>query len=459
MERRPSGIVRDNWPEIVADQGLTYWQTLLPDGSTRSYWSESAHYAFSAAEVEQMHTDMTTLFEMFVSAGDFILAHPEIMDRMGIPDWARLEIARSWDRRDADGNPVDWGSVYGRIDAVYGGNRFLDLVTTDPQDAVDEALGRIRLYEFNADTPTSVLETAVIQWDWFDKTRQGEDQWNGVYEMLVDAWKRNLAAIEAELGRKPTVYFTCTWYDNLLPEFVDVVPPEQRAEINPADCSYEDLQNLRVLQETCTQAGYDTQWLYVEQIHLGENGRFYDGRMPDGELRHLDVVFKLHAWEFICSEPYGPAVFEDMAKPGGTIWIEPPYTMLWSNKGLLPVLWQLFSRDPERSKLLIPAWFEGDQPAGLTSYVRKPLLGREGANVTVVVDGETVLQTPGDYGEEGFVVQAYAPAPNFVGFDGDNFPTLGLWYVDGEPAGMDIRESQSVVVDNLSVCVPHVIRG
>jgi len=459
MERRPAGVVRDNWPQIVTDQGLTYWQTLLPDGSTRSYWSESAHYAFSAAEVAQMHDDMKTLFEMFLTAGDFILAHPELMDRMRIPEWARPMIIRTWDRRDPQGNEVDWGSVYGRIDAVYGGNRLLDPRSTDHQDASDPALGRIRLYEFNADTPTSLLETAIIQWDWFATTQQGDDQWNGVYEALVDAWKRNLEHVETELGHKPTVYFACTWHDNLLPELADAVPPEERAEIDLASCSYEDLQNLRVLQESCRQAGYETQWLYVEQIHLGENGRFYDGRMPDGELRHLDVVFKLHAWEHICREPFGQAVFADMARAGGTVWIEPPYKMLWSNKALLPVLWLLFERDPERSRLLIPAWFEGEQPAGLESYVRKPLLGREGANVTVVVDGETVLETPGPYGEEGYVVQAYAPPPNFVGFEGDNFPTLGLWYVDGEPAGLDIRESASVVIDNLSVCVPHVIRG
>ena len=459
MERRPSGTVRDNWPEIVTEQGLTYWQTQLPDGSTRSYWSESAHYAFSAAEVEQMHADMVTLLDMCVTAGDFILAHPELMDRMAIPQWARPMIAQTWNPRDAEGNEIEFGSVYGRIDAVYGGNRLLDPLSTDHQDASDPALGRIRLYEFNADTPTSLLETAIIQWEWFAATQQGDDQWNGVHEALVDAWRRNLAYVETELGHKPTVYFACTWHDNLLPEFADAVPPEERAEIDLASCSYEDLQNLRVLQETCRQAGYETQWLYVEQIHLGENGRFYDGRMPDGELRHLDVVFKLHAWEHICREPYGQAVFADMARPGGTIWVEPPYKMLWSNKALLPVLWMLFERDPERSRLLIPAWFEGEQPAGLESYVRKPLLGREGANVTVVVDGETVLQTPGPYGEEGYVVQAYAPPPDFVGFEGDNFPTLGLWYVDGEPAGLDIRESSTVVIDNLSVCVPHVIRG
>jgi glutathionylspermidine synthase len=452
MERRPQGIVRDNWPTIVSDQGLTYWQTMLPDGGgTRSYWSESAHYAFSAAEVEQMEADMRTLMDMFVVAGDFMLAHPEITDRMGIPSWALPEIERSWNR------DPEWGSVYGRIDAVYGGNRLLDMGTTDAQDAFDETLGRIRLYEFNADTPTSLLETAVIQWDWFEKTKQGDDQWNGAWEALIEAWKRNLAHAERQLGHKPVVYFGCTWEDNLLPEFADAVPPEVREAINPEDCSYEDLQNLRVLQETCRLAGYETKWLYMQQIHLGDDGRFYDGSSGyAGD--HIEVIFKLHPWEKIVEEDFGRAVFEDMARPGGTIWIEPPYKMLWSNKGLLAVLWMLFGKDPEKSKLLIPAWFEDEAPE-LASYVRKPILGREGANVLVVVDGEKVLDTPGEYGDQPAIIQEYAPSPNFVGFEGDNFATLGLWYIDGEPAGMDLRENTSIVVDNLSVCVPHVIRG
>ncbi|SDU79961.1 Glutathionylspermidine synthase [Microlunatus sagamiharensis] len=452
MERRPTGKTRDNWPQLVADQGLTYWQTQLPDGRTRSYWSEAAHYAFSAAEVEQMHADATTLFEMCVSAGDWMLAHPETTDKMGIPRWALPAISATWNRT------PEWGSVYGRFDVVYGGNRLLDPACTDLQDGADEALGRIRLYEFNADTPTSLLEAAVIQWAWFDQTRQGDDQWNEIYEMLVAAWRRNLAEAEEALGHKPVVHFACTWQDNLLPELAHLVPPEQRGDVRVEGSSYEDLQNLRVMQQACTDAGYETRWLYVEKIHLGEDGRFYDGTSGvAGD--HLDIVFKLYPWEHMVAEEFGPAVFEDMRRAGGTVWIEPPYKMLWSNKGLLPVLWQLYGRDPERSRLLIPAWFEGEQPDGLESYVRKPILGREGANVRVVVDGQTVLDTPGPYGDEPGVIQLYAPSPDFVGFEGDNYATLGIFVVDGEPAGLDIRENQTVVVDNLSVCVPHVVRS
>jgi glutathionylspermidine synthase len=34
---------------------------------------------------------------------------------------------------------------------------------------------------------------------------------------------------------------------------------------------------------------------------------------------------------------------------------------------------------------------------------------------------------------------------------------LGAWVVDGEPAGLGIRESDGLVTDNLSFFVPHTI--
>lgn len=463
MERRSEGVVRDDWNNLVEAEGLTYWKTWMPDGSLRCYWREGAHYRFSHAEVAQMYADQQLLFDMFVEAGDWLVRNPDYMRRMAIPEWTWDNIRKTWDRRDSAGNEVDWGSVYGRIDVVYGGNAMLDPRPTDLQDRVDPALGHIRLYEFNADTPTALVESAITQWSWFDQTRQGDDQWNGLFEALVDAWKRNLAYVEQELGYKPTIYFACTWHDNLLPEVAELIPADQRAIIDVEKCSYEDLQNIRLLQESCEKAGYPTKWIYVEQIHLGEDGRIYDGSQigPTITKAHIDVIFKLYPWEHLVREEFGKAIFEDMERPGGTYWIEPPYKMLWSNKGLLAVLWKLFGDDPERSKLLIPTWFEGEQPDDLTDYVRKPLLGREGANVQVFEGGKLVIDSPGGYGEEGSVIQAYAPAPNFVGWDNgqstDNYPTIGMWYVDGEPAGIIIRENDTTVVDNLSICVPHVI--
>ena len=50
--------------------------------------------------------------------------------------------------------------------------------------------------------------------------------------------------------------------------------------------------------------------------------------------------------------------------------------MVLSNKGILAILWDLFPGHPN----LLPAYL--DEPNGMFEYVKKPLLSREGANVT-----------------------------------------------------------------------------
>ena len=141
----------------------------------------------------------------------------------------------------------------------------------------------------------------------------------------------------------------------------------------------------------------------------------------------------------------------------GTVWVEPIYKMLWANKGLLAVLWELFHDDPDRSRHLIPTWFEGQQPSGLRDYVRKPLLGREGGSVAIVRDGKPVEAVESDYGAEGFVIQALAPAPAFAAPEGWRHAVCGAWMVDGEPAGLGIRESAGLITDDQSFFVPHSI--
>lgn len=181
------------------------------------------------------------------------------------------------------------------------------------------------------------------------------------------------------------------------------------------------------------------------------------------------MIFKLYPWEYIVNEEFGQAVFKDMEHIGehdedgnyigGTIWIEAPYKMLWSNKGILAVLWQLFGNDPEKSQYLIPSWFEGEQPVGLTDYVRKPLLSREGANVTIFEDGQPLEEHGGIYGDEGYIVQELASPPAFSDESGQAFyPVLGVWMIDGEPSGMGVRESTTLVTDNRSFFACHYIQ-
>ncbi len=423
--QRINSTPRPNWEDIVRGQGLVYSKSHKPDGTVYQYWQEGRYYAFASDEITILEGATATLFDMCVEAGDYIVGNPEIMRKMGIPEFAWPQIIKTWNDEPA------YQSVYGRFDFCFDG--------VNPPKA----------YEFNADTPTCLTES-LVQWDWRTDVKPTEDQWNSIWEKLVAGWTRNLALIEKKLGFKPKVYFAYSSYEE----------------------SGEDAFNTATLMFACQEAGYETELIFVEDIELGENDkRFYHG---DGQDRtHIDVIFKLYPWEFIVYEDFGKAIFADMERigkrnaigeyAGGTIWIEAPYKMLWSNKGLMAVLWKLFgdsaspSYDPEKARFLIPTWFEGEQPPDLKTYVRKPLLGREGANVEIVIDGVKSVEIPGDYGDS-WVIQEFTPLPTFNDESGTPWhPVIGAWVIDGDPAGMALRESHGYVTDNLSYFAPHTI--
>jgi glutathionylspermidine synthase len=134
-------------------------------------------------------------------------------------------------------------------------------------------------------------------------------------------------------------------------------------------------------------------------------------------------------------------------------WIEPIWKMLLSNKGILPILWQLYPNHD----LLLPAFFEnhGDRGA-LSAYVRKPLHSREGANISIVRPNAQTFTTSGPYADGPFIHQAIAPPAVFTGNTGHpRYPILGLWMVDQDCSGLGIRESATPITDNLSSFIPH----
>jgi glutathionylspermidine synthase len=285
---------------------------------------------------------------------------------------------------------------------------------------VDFALvdDQLKLLEYNADTPTALMETAV-QWHWLkDLFGEGGDQWNMVHEALVARWKELLPRLPGD-----RLYLLHTQAEN----------------------SGEDFMTVAYLIETAREAGLNGELLPIEQLGYLDDVGFVDDR-----ARPIRSAFKLYPWEWMIHEEFADAALERMGdNQGETLWIEPIWKMLWSNKGILPVLWRLYPDHPN----LLPAYFEAEEHR-LTSFVRKPLLAREGANSLIVIDGDEADRGPDQgYGAEGFVVQQYTD----LGLYDGNRPVLGVWTVDMEPVGLGIRESDGLVTNNLSRFVPHVI--
>jgi len=307
-----------------------------------------------------------------------------LTDRLAIPPALVPMIRDAWEREPP--------SIYGRFDLAYDG-------ASPP-----------KLLEYNADTPTALFEAAVVQWDWLQAVAPRRDQFNSIHERLIAKWR-------------------------------DIKPALRGKVLHFAHCeSLEDAMTVTYLRDTAEQAGILTVPLLMGEI--GWNNATH--KLVDLDQQPITDLFKLYPWEWLHAEAewFNPEVL------AATQWIEPVWKMLWSNKGLLPILWELFPGHPN----LLPAYF--DTPRELTAYARKPLLSREGANVTLVTTGGTV-QTTGDYGEEGHVYQALAPIPNVDG----NHPVIGNWVIDGEAAGIGIRESHSLITGNDGRFVPHYIEG
>jgi glutathionylspermidine synthase len=373
--RRIAAQPRANWESKVQAVGLT-WHT-----PGQAYWNESAFYEFTAREVDALEAATNELEKMSLAAVQYIIDH-RLYGQLGIPESAAPLVEASWEKESP--------SLYGRFDLAYTGD------------------GPPKLLEYNADTPTSLLEAAVVQWYWHEEQHAGSGQFNGIHDRLVALWKELTAFL-----------------------------PGGRIDF----CSMEDAEDemtVAYLLDTAVQAGLSGSMFLIDEIGL--DGETFVG--PDEQP--LTSLFKLYPWEWMVREEFGRHL-----GASGVIWVEPAWKMLLSNKGLLPVLWGLY---PQHPNLLAAGWTEPE--AGL-AWVRKPLLGREGANITMHGPGE-VIETAGEYGEEGFIYQDLAPLKSF----GGKYPVIGSWVIgheDGDAAaGIGIRESDIPITTNLSQFVPHL---
>ncbi|MFI1155995.1 glutathionylspermidine synthase family protein [Streptomyces sioyaensis] len=388
---------RPGWQQTVEAQGLIYPLTRYPDDSLRPYWDESAYYEFTLPEVEALEEVVEELHGMCLAAAAHLVEHDRLAD-LGIDD-PRLAalVTESWRRRE------ELPSLYGRFDLHYDGT------------------GPAKMLEYNADTPTSLVEAASPQWFWMEERFPGADQWNSLHERLVAAWKRQAPL----LPPGAPLHFAHSAGDEL----------------------GEDLMTVAYLAETAQQAGLETVTIPVEDIGWDRLA----GRFVDQRLRFIRACFKLYPWEWLATDDFGPYVLDTLDNGGGTgstLWIEPAWKMLLSNKALLAVLWELFPGHPN----LLPAYLDGPRELARTrGYAAKPLLGREGAGVTLHEPGAApVLRGP----EDPCCYQELAPLPDFDG----NRVVLGAWVVEDEAAGLGIRESAGPVTDEYARFVPHVIR-
>lgn len=381
--------------EKVSNQINTSWQYEFEKNNfdyhslDGKYWIDNYHINLKTSEVKAMedaanevHAMCLEMVSENIRTGNF--------EKYGLNSYIIEAMTKSWNRKDFH--------LYGRFDFAFDG--------TDVP----------KMLEYNADTPTSLVETSIGQkiWQRMQKEEFGNDF--NVCNRLEEAFKNRFKEWK-KCNEGKNFYFSSS------------------------ELVMEDWGNIVALKNWAKEVGIEAHTINFEDLMYDTNKLEF--QTLNGES--IDTLFKLYPWEFIFNElNFGDYEFTR------TNIVEPMWKGFLSTKAILPMLWDMF----KGHKNLMPAYFnEEEMKKHSNFYVKKPIYSREGANIEVIKNNQLLDSASGEYGKEGYIYQDYAKMANL-----DNaWYIFGTWIVGDKMEGLAIREDKTVITKNTSYFVPHNI--
>ncbi|EAI9908162.1 glutathionylspermidine synthase family protein [Campylobacter upsaliensis] len=350
----------------------------------------------SKNEANAYYEAANELYDMFIAAAQNVIDNDRF-DELGIPFNLIDAIKMSWE------NEVHW-HLYGRFDFAGG----LDGKS-------------IKLIEFNADTPTSLFESAILQWAMLKQNNLDEHlQFNSIYESLMDNFKRLITL------------------DESVEEFEEHYRGWKILFSSVAGNKEEEL-TTKLLAHIAKDVGFECDFAYVDEVEFGEEGIFKNGV-------NYEYWFKLIPWEEIAIEEGELAMFlTQIMRNQKAIILNPAYTLLFQSKGILKILWELYPNHP----LLLESSYE---PLQGKDFVRKPMFGREGANIGIVKDDVKLQENIGPYGNNKMIYQQYYE----LNSNENEYYQAGVFFAY-EGCGLGFRKG-GLIIDNASKFVGHIIK-
>jgi glutathionylspermidine synthase len=378
-------------PEFLENIGF-YWHT---DKDMSSYIDENV-VIVTPQEAQNYAEAANELYDMFIEAAEYVIEN-NLFHELNIPFNLIDIIKESWE------NDVHW-HLYGRFDLAGG-------IDGKP----------IKLIEFNADTPTALFETSIIQWALLKANNLDEEmQFNFIYEALVDNFKR-LATLDENVENFDEIY-----------EGWSILFSSVRDNI-------EEENTTRLLMSIAQEAGWSCEFAYIDEVEFSDDGVFF-------ENNQYEFFFKLIPWESIAiQEPELCEILTNIVKNKQAIILNPAYTLLFQSKGILKILWDLYPNHP----LLLNTSFE---PLQNTKQVQKVTFGREGENVVIYDENmQIIAQEEGEYQNFNKVYQEYYEFNNING----EYYQAGVFFAY-EGCGVAFRKGGKIL-NNMSKFSGHII--
>ncbi len=351
-------------------------------------------------EAQNYYDAVNELYDMFAEAGEYVIEN-NLFHELNIPFNLVELIKKSWQ------DDVHW-HLYGRFDLAGG-------IDGKP----------IKLIEFNADTPTSLFETAIVQWAMLKHNKLDEaSQFNSLYEALKDNFKR-IITLDSDIEKFEEYYNKLGW----------------KILFSSISGSSEDENTTKLLQHIASEVGFHTDFEYIHDVNFNDDGIFKGDE-------NFEFWFKLIPWENIGIEESELALLlTDIVSNQKAIIFNPAYTLIFQSKGFMKILWDLYPNHP----LLLETSFE---PLQNKKQVEKKCFGREGANTTIInEDGSVDISIDGEYENHKSIFQEYVEFPKD---EADNYYQAGVFYAY-EACGLGFRRGGKIL-DNYSKFVGHIVK-
>jgi glutathionylspermidine amidase/synthetase len=360
--------------------------------------SELKYYQLSAAAKEALESATDELHQMFMHATDYALEHPELLTKFTLPDEILTKIRTSW------------------------ANRKNQLITSRFDFAMSE--NGLKVYEYNCDSASCYMEVGKVQGKWlkhFD-VKDGYDAGGELFKHLVKAWK------------------SCK-INSIIHVLQDDDPEEtyhalfMKSAIEAAGYKCELVKGLSSLRwnssteiEDCK--GNVIKWVWKTwawETALDEL------RLDEGSQKQADYLAH-------------PPSLADVLLNDDIMVFEPIWTLIPSNKAILPILCSLFPNHP----LLLNADFEINTELANSGYVVKPIVGRCGANIQLIDQHQkTIAEKPGQFDGRDKIYQQLFPLPCI-----DNlYVQVCTFTAQGNYAGSGVRVDSTMIIGKDSDCI------
>lgn len=360
------------------------------------------YFLMSETARKELKRATNELHAMFLRATDYVLENENLLKKFNLPEALLPRIRKSWsDRRTHN--------ITGRFDF-----------------AMSEA--GLKVYEYNVDSASCYMECGLVQglWAQHHGVNEGRDSGAKLFDALADSW--------------------------------------HKSEVQGV---------LHILQDDDAEEDYHA--LYMKsaieaggkrcKIIRGFKNLTWDneGCVVDADGERIDWVWKTWAWETALDQlreevsdeqaflknhntqgkrDYAPRLIDILLRPEVMVF-EPLWSLIPSNKAILPILWMLFPNHP----YLLEAHFELTDKFKKEGYVRKPIVGRCGGNISLIDHKNNVIEaTDGQFENRDDIYQALFPLPEFNGLR----VQVCSFTVGGVDAGACIRSDRSLIIKSES---------